>query len=161
MKIALRATTALVFASGLCGGLLAACPDWAEEIGADDWFGSASRQELRANQRELARTRASQLRVGKRLELKQIIIDDVISGRLDLRAAAEQFRALNEIEPEIMTATRANFAGANDDEICARQVMGFARSKLMDDPSRRQDVIERLDAELRDLTGAPPVCDLH
>jgi hypothetical protein len=71
----------------------------------------------------------------QRLQVKQAVIADLIAGRLTLLEAAARFRGC---------ATEAE-----DPELTARAVIGWAHLALRDRPEEADAVGDRLEAELR------------
>ena len=160
MRISHRSVAMTLVVSLAYGGFAIACPEWTRDLGMDVWntFSDSSREDLKRSAKEL---QAVGDRVKRRLEIKQILIADLIEERTDLETVAEQFHALNEIEPELTTYVRAHFPGKNDTECAAAQVMTFTRTMLANEPSREEIVLQRLTLQLQLMTDRPQTSDIH
>jgi hypothetical protein len=161
MRIPLRARTlALVFS--LCGSsFVVACPEWTRDLGLDVWNAVGESAKLEAHKRQARELDVVGERVKKRLEMKEILINNVIDEQIDLSEATEQFEALNEIQPELSTYVRMHFDGVDDREKTARQVMGFTSTMLASDPSRQEMVMKRLELQFKAMMGQQPVEAVH
>jgi hypothetical protein len=101
----------------------------------------ARSEALQAHQEEtLARTAA-----------KQDAVAAVIAGQLTLREAAARFRSVDEACPKFRhdLFCRAN-PGATDEERYRNVVLEYVRQTLQVRPGGGQDILRRLEAELRD-----------
>jgi hypothetical protein len=89
--------------------------------------------------------------------LDQVVADksevtaQVIAGRLGLVEAARRFRDLDAAAPEFSReAFCRTWPGRTDEERYCREVLGFVRTSLDDEPGRRRVVLGRLEAEMGD-----------
>ncbi len=161
MRIHLRILAITLAVSLSYGGFVLACPEWTRELGLDLWNSYRDSDDLAAHQRDRDRLNVVGERVLKRVHMKEDVVHDLIDDRVDLADATEQFIALNEMEPELMTHVRQHFAGANDRERTAHQVMVFARTMLNTNPSREEIVMKRLELEYQTMKGKQPVQVVH
>lgn len=128
--------------------LYAANPRWAAAVGLDVWNMPTLRAEVE-NQSERGRSLvAKDDDIRRRIEVKELLIADLIAGRTTLADVAAQFLALNRSEPGYMDTLRAIYPGESDEETAARTVMGFVSPRLAGEPPARQaEVAGRLEAE--------------
>jgi hypothetical protein len=85
---------------------------------------------------------------------KQRLAAEVVEGRLSLVAAAARFRDLNAGEPAFnWQALRTTYPDCSDDERHCQEVLSFVRIELQQRPEAARALVERLEAELRDLLG--------
>jgi hypothetical protein len=161
MRIPLRARTFALAVSLCCGSFVAACPQWTRDLGLDVWNSVGESTKLASYQRESRELNVVSERVKKRLEMKEILVNDLIDDQIDLSEATEQFEGLNEIEPELASYVRMHFEGVDDREKTARQVLCFASTMLAHNPSRQEMVMKRLDLQFKAITGARPIEVIH
>jgi hypothetical protein len=82
---------------------------------------------------------------------KHALTAEVIASRLSLVEAARRFRDLDAAAPQFnREAFCRTWPGRTDEERYCREVMGFVRTTLTDEPGRRQLVMGRLETELGD-----------
>ena len=84
------------------------------------------------------------------------VVEAVLRGELGLQPAAARFRELTAAAPRAVGHLRRVYAGATDDERCARAVIGWVRTELV---RRGKDLgpADRLEAELARLLAAGPL----
>jgi hypothetical protein len=88
--------------------------------------------------------------VKRRIAEKERLAREVAEGRLGLLEAAARFRDLDRQPPEFhWEAFRRTVPGASDEERHCREVIGFVRGLLLDQPGADAAVPYRLEAELR------------
>jgi len=156
MKLSTHGLIALAGIVLAYGGFLLACPELSNEMGLDAWNWASVEQEL-----ENSKQRAEELvligkQVDQRIRLKTNITLNLIEGRTSLAGAFADFRALNQIEPEIETATHDIYRGKTVDESTALQVMGYARVVMPKNRGDRFEVLQRLEEEFERLMGKKP-----
>lgn len=161
MRIPLRATVLTLALSLVYGGFVLACPGLTRDLGLDLWNASGDSAELEQHKRESHELENVSERVKKRLEMKEILVGQLVDERIDLKHAVEQFMALNELQPELTSYLRIHFAGNTDEERTARQVIAFTKATLAGNPSLQEVVIKRLELQLRDLQGRQQVALVH
>ena len=161
MRIPLRTVVISLAVIFTYGGIVLACPDWSHGIGLDFWNSSRDERELAAYKSRAVELDAVGKRVMKRLEMKEVLVLDLIDEQIDLEQAADQFLALNNHDPELTSYVRMHFEGNDDHVQTANQVIAFARAKLVHDPSREQTVLRRLNYQLRVMKGRKPVVIIH
>src|SRR5262245_45897858 len=70
-------------------------PDWASDLGLDFWNVPTFKQKLaHDNQLRIELDRIDE-RVLKRIAIKEVIVADLVAGKVDLLEAAAEFRAVN------------------------------------------------------------------
>ena len=94
--------------------------------------------------RELdARIAEAQHRIGLRREVAR----DLVAGRVTLGQAADRFREMNEAHPAALHFHSLQFPSATEEELLARQVLGFVRALGYTDPAA-QRALPALEAEV-------------
>jgi hypothetical protein len=137
-------------------GLVMARPDWAGREGLDFWNVSGDEQRLRAEQGEHERLeRLAEFR-RQRFELRRLVIQDLIDGCTTLAAASRRMLELNREEPNLLDVVRTSFPAASDEEAATLQTIATVRALLVHEPSRREDVMARLQAEQTAAREQPP-----
>lgn len=130
----------------------ATAPEWASSVGLDVWNLPALQTEIDDQvefERSLA-TRDDDIR--QRIEVKEILVADLIAGRTTLAEVTAQFLTLNRSQPHYMEALRSTYPGLGDEEMVARTVLGFVSARVRTESADRQaEVMSRLDAELNRL----------
>lgn len=154
MKTPARAAAAALVLVLLYGGFCLACPQWTRALGLDVWNYQELADEARREGRLRNELSATDERIKHRLDLKAVVTDEVIEGRASLADATERFMALNRADPDIVSHTRQMFPAPTEAEATARQVINFVHARLRHEPSRRDEVLCRLRAELSSLAGA-------
>ena len=153
MMMPLRATlipltTALLFASlGLTS------PQWAADCGVDFWNHSRYESELRQNLKDAEDLDELGVRIKQRLFLKISIVHDLISKRINLAQAADQFLELNKLEPEILSDVRRGHPAATQEESTIAQVLDHVRSELKSDPSRLGETMCDLEHQRQEISS--------
>jgi hypothetical protein len=161
MRIPLRTWAIALVISLSYGSFVLACPEWTRDLGLDVWNSIGEHEQLQAHNRDARKLDLVGERVKKRLEIKELLINQLIHEQIELSEATEQFQALNEAEPEIASYVRMHFQGANDREKTARQVICFATTMVGKNPSQLEVVRNRLELQLQEMTGKPPVNAIH
>lgn len=161
MRIPLRTWTTALAISLSYGSFVIACPEWTRDLGLDVWNSISEQAKLEAHQRDARELDIANVRVRKRLEIKELLINELIHEEIDLSEATEQFQALNEVEPELATYVRMHFQGADDREKTARQVICFASAMVANNPSLQEAAKRRLDLQFQKMIGKPPVEIVH
>ena len=159
MTLSLRAMLIPLAIVLLFGGFAFTCPQMAAERGIDFWNYSQYENDLRQNMGETDKLNRIGVRVQQRLNLKLAIIQDLISRRIDLAQASDQFLELNRIEPEALVDMRRCHPAATQEESAIAQILNFVRSELKSDPSRLRETIcdlerQRQEIQLRSKTGS-------
>lgn len=133
--------------------MLAAHPTWASSIGADVWNVPGLEEELRVRADEANQLADQDEEIRHRINVKEVIIADLLAKRITLAEATEQFTVMNESRPQYMAMIRATFPGETDQEKIARNVISFALLRVK--PQERDTVNHRLEKELHlMLTGS-------
>jgi hypothetical protein len=128
-------------------------PSWARAVGLDVWeFQNelASRQEADRRHRELDDV-MNQL--SRQIGASQVVIDELIDGRITLESAVEQIGQINEDRPGFDRVLETIYPSARDRrERLGRYTIARIRSVLEGEPSRLTAVLGRLDGEYQDFT---------
>jgi hypothetical protein len=147
MILSLRAmliplTTVLLFA-----GVGFTCPQWTAHYGVDFWNYSRYEDEVLQNLKEMESFNEIGVQVRQRLFLKIAITQELISKRIDLAQATDQFLELNKVDPEILPSIRRRYPAATPEESVSAQVIDFVRTELKSDPSRLRETIGELERQ--------------
>jgi hypothetical protein len=103
---------------------------------------------LREQQRNL-QLREGMAAVNRVSADKHELTAEVIAGRLGLVEAAQRFREIDAAAPTFNhEALVLTWPGRTDEERYCREVMGFVRATLSEEPDRRQLVMGQLETEL-------------
>ena len=128
-------------------------PAWTRDVGLDVWnfpLDEADLREARARQRELV---AIQCEKDLRRSTAEQIRAQLIDNQISLLVAAELLNDLYADQPLFVASLcyNYNYDGLTDQVRLAQMAIAAIDSDLMDEPSRRADVIHRLEAELMEM----------
>ncbi len=159
MSLSLRAmliplTVVLVFA-----GIGFTCPQWTAAHGFDFWKYSEYEESLRQNVQEMETLNESGVRVRQRVFMKLAITQNLISKRIDLAQATDQFLELNAIEPELLPDVRRCFPAATPEESVIGQILNFVRTELRSDPSRLSETLCDLERQRQEIRRRTTDCE--
>jgi hypothetical protein len=141
MRFSTHGVIALAGIAVAYGGFLFACPELSNEHGS------------KQRSKELAQIGKQ---VDQRIRLKSTITQNLIDGHTSLDGAVADFRALNQIEPEIESATHLIYRGETVEESTSLQVISYARVMTRNRAERRI-LLDRLEREFELSTGKKPV----
>jgi hypothetical protein len=125
----------------------AVSPGWVRSFGLDVWSLPELHEEVAAAAEQSRELQAEDDDIQQRIVVKEALIADLIAGRTTLAEVTAQFLILNKARPEYMAVIRAHFPGSTDQEKVARNVIDYARPRVAD-PVRREQLVQRLEAEL-------------
>lgn len=152
-----RRTAALSLLLLVPVALAAAAPAWASAVGLDVWNYPTLRAEV---EQQVERERvfvAHDDDIRRRIEIKEVLVGDLIAGRTTLADVTAQFLALNRSQPAYLEALRSAYPGGTDEETTARSVLGFVTPRLSgESPERRAEVMTRLEVEFCNLAETHP-----
>jgi hypothetical protein len=141
--------------TGLLFAVFSLRPDWAEAAGLDLGRVPALAAQVESEQEREADLVAQLAEVKQRVLNKQQVTDDVIAGRLDLFAAAAQFRELTPAAIRERHYMQLVYPDACDEERYCRSVIGWVRGTLqLRSPPEADRVASRLEADLREHLAA-------
>jgi len=153
MRLSLHGVIALFALTITALGLAVTHTNVIHRFGLDVWTLPQDEAALYAQQeRERKLDKQSEV-VSRRFSLKNNIIQEVIDDRISVADAAQQFNALNQVEPQINTMTLSTFSANSAEEATLLQVVRFVKTELQTQPAKARDVIKRLGAEIKLLTG--------
>jgi len=116
------------------------------------WRGLAgSRDVSRDLAREAKRCRAldqDSYQCRQRIEAKQLVVAEVIAGRMGLARAARRFAEINAASAE-ETGTAATSISFADEEACSRSVLSWVRSALVNDTAQSARILPALEEAYR------------
>jgi hypothetical protein len=127
---------------------------WAHRAGLDVWNVPAAQTDLEvadARGRDLDEAREDAVR---RTTASNRVIDRLVDGHLTLAAAAAELEVLHRDWVDYMAGLRTYYSGTTDRERFARSAVARVHVRLATDPSGRDEVIARLEAELASLFPA-------
>lgn len=154
MKLPVRASLLAVALSSAGAAAWYAPPQWAAEV-AELWRGDETEWEAdRAAAEEAHRQQLGQLRT--RQQMMRSAVDDVVEGRVTLAEATALFTELNKEPRDLTPAIRTNYPAATERESVARQVIGWAKSRVGGNSSRARQLAARLNRELAAMRAGAP-----
>jgi len=154
--IARRIVSIVVFIVILVVATAIARPAWATSVGLDVWSLPELREQIAASADRDRDLEAEDSEVCRRIEAKEQLIRELISGQITLEAATTQFTLFDLDSPEHLSVIRRIHPGATDSESMARNVAAYASMRLEDEPVlRRLQVLARLHVELSALCEIP------
>ncbi len=136
--------TLAVFSLTYPGGVLAVYSD------ASDL--PAIYQEMNLLLADAARLEIKALDVRDRIYKKESLIEELIAGRLSLRAVTDRFLAIGSDDEVFLSTIRTHFPGATDEERVARNVLQYTEQRL-NSTGKEILVMNRLHAEFRTEFG--------
>lgn len=152
MKKSRGAFIAVVVALSL-GSVTLARSHWATDMGLDVW----NLPQLKESAQE-AETRMAELDeacgvVQQRLDVKDQLISDLIAERITLAQAVEAFREVNAENPRILELLKDRYNEADEQRVLVRNILEYARSKVMRGSSYSRETLTRLYREATELLG--------
>jgi len=91
---------------------------------------------------------ASDEEVLRRIEVQEMLVRQLIAGRVSLAEVTNQLLMMHQNHPACMAAIRAEFPGNSDEEKFARKVIGCAVIEVsLSNPDRKAEVLARLESE--------------
>lgn len=87
--------------------------------------------------------------VRRRVEDKEAAADALARGEITFAQAVDRFRAIAAGDPNALNWLRVKYAGASEDELHYRNVLGFVRRALEVGPLKNADRLARLEEEFR------------
>jgi hypothetical protein len=90
--------------------------------------------------------------IRSRIEARRQLVRDVMEGRLALREAAAQARALHRRWPSLsLERVRECYPGCSDEEAYCRLIMDGVEVELGSKDARAEAILERVEAELEEM----------
>ena len=130
--------------------LAIANPSWAKSAGIDVWNAPEAERELADATRVQERLTAADVPIVNRIAAKEVLVEELIRGRLTLAETTAHFRILNAGAPQFAEFLRENYPDGTDEERAAQNVIDYAAHRVAD-PAERETVTCRLTAELADM----------
>jgi hypothetical protein len=125
-------------------------PDWSRDAGLDVWNLPELNRAGRAAAEEQAALDANAERARRRVEAADHVALRLLDGALALPAAANELAVLFREERGTRVALELSHSGVTDlRRLFARHAIDRVARLLADDPSRRADVLARLEGEYR------------
>lgn len=91
----------------------------------------------------------------RRIEAKQLVIAEVVAGRMGLIKAADRFAAINATSAE-ETVPAPSYIRFADEKACAQSVLSWTRAALAKDPTQASRLLPVLEEEYRQHFDAAP-----
>ena len=126
------------------GGILAAYGDLRD-------YG-AHRQTLDDEAAAFERHSAKAEAINARIQIKDMLIEELVAGRTSLVEVASRFRVLNQDVKECEIVMKARYPGVPEEERAARNVIDFVRVRDMS-PCDKAEVLHRLQSEFEATYG--------
>lgn len=147
-----RCLTAAAFA--LAGvTTFAVAPSWAESAGLDVWNLPKLERDVEVTVAQNKQLAVQDGDIQQRIAIKEVLVADLIAGRVSLAEVTAEFMALNQSRPEYMALIRDEFPGETDELKVAHNVINYARHRLTDRADRAR-VLGRLEAELAQMADS-------
>jgi hypothetical protein len=106
---------------------------------------------------EMRRSEALQQRleeISHSLEVKKVVIDDLLAKRLTLHEATEAFRQADEAISSDPDGFIAPYRTPQTEEEVRRQVIAWTASELAEGPQQTEEITQRLEMELAEQSCA-------
>ncbi len=122
-------------------------PDWSRKLGLDVWNFTALLDQKRQSDAEQARLEAACEQTARRIEACGHIVTRLIEGRTTLRQAAEELQPLLATAPGFETNMLLHYQVPTMRHGAARYAIQRAAQILHFEPTRKAEVLQRLEAE--------------
>ena len=110
----------------------------------------AGYSQLAEEQEQLRKLEEERVRTLRRVQVRRDVVAAVMTGRMTLLQAASAFRELNRRSPSSYWGAFGHlYPGASDEERHCRQVIAYVHTELEEYPGGENEVVRRLEAELR------------
>lgn len=160
MKLSVHGTIALIGISLVFGGYMLSRPNSALNAGLNVRGAiDADEEDLRVQEEFAAELTRVGKRIDQRIALKNIVVQNLIAGRVTLASAAEDFDSLNKLEPELVVQ-KSIFPGDTDKETAALQVVTYIRSAVKN-RENEQKILDRVEGEFEKMFGRTPLNVIH
>jgi hypothetical protein len=148
-----RTCTYLAVVAACALGATSVWPTWANDLGLDVWNVPAMARQMENDKSHMADMEEADQAILRRMQVKDVIIGEVIAGRTGLLEAAVQFKALHSDDTCFHQMLSLYFEGRNPDERLCNCVREFVRQRLREvNPSRGEEISAALEREFRDHT---------
>jgi len=123
---------------------------WLIPWGTGEVLKLAGYSQLAEEQERVRQLEKEHVRTLRRTQARRDVVAAVIAGRTTLVEAAGAFRELNRGSPSSYWRAFGNlYPGTSDEERHCRQVIAYVRTELEVYPGGENEVVRRLEAELR------------
>jgi hypothetical protein len=122
-------------------------PDWSRKLGLDVWNFTALLEQKRRSDAEQARLEAACEQTARRIEACGHIVTRLVEGRTTLSQAAEELQPLLATVPGFETNVLLHYQAPTMRHGAARYAIHRAAQILHLDPTRKAEVLRRLEAE--------------
>jgi hypothetical protein len=151
MKLFLCAASLIAAAVIAYYGFVLACPETSHLHGLDIRNYFEEKKDLDELVRLSEELKSANQCILQKLSRKQIIVRNLIDGRITLPDASEVFLTLDRAYPDSMAINRRIYPSGSDEESSAMQVLAFVRVRAYSDPTVSPDVVTRLEMELKKM----------
>ena len=154
----MTACTRLFLSVSLLAALLAGVarlrPEWVSVPGLDGSGPSDAGRQMEAERQRAALLDRRNEVVSRRLDAKNVVVGQLLDGRMTLAEAAAWFKALNESPADCPAVAHGEFPGASEGERLCRQVIGWAQAERAGQSASQAEATNaRLEEELQTLLG--------
>lgn len=125
-------------------------PSWPGDLGLDVWNVASLSQQIEQDRQTGEAMEADDQAVLRRLQIKELIVSEMLAGRLTMLEAAARFQALHRGDERFAKQMAIYFKGQNEEERFCRSVMDFARMRLQQmEPEREAETMAVYERELQ------------
>jgi hypothetical protein len=122
---------------------------WTSRAGLDFWNIPQLEAEIAACEEKSKRMDAENEALTVRIQIKDVLVKELIAGRVSLASVSDQFYTLNSDDPVVIDQLRRHFHIDDDRAVAALNVIAFADTYLDTeaDAVRKPVIMKRLDDE--------------
>jgi hypothetical protein len=138
--------------AALLAGVARLRPDWVSGLGLDGSGPSDVGRQMEAERQRAALLDRRHEVVRRRLDAKNMVVGQLLDGRLTLAEAAAWFKALNESPADCPAVSHGESPGASEGERLCRQVIGWVQAERAGQSASQAEATSvRLEEELQTL----------
>jgi hypothetical protein len=150
MKLPLAAASVIMAIAVSYCGFVRLCPRTSHSLGFDVWNYFKEKNDLDESVRRGSKFERDNQLIRQITSRRDVIVRDLIHGRITLSDASERSLALNREYPELTTMSRFNYPSDSDEESSAMQLLRHVRVCANSDSSLA-DVVAHLEMELKNM----------
>lgn len=131
--------------------VFATAPEATTELVYDLWYAPKYNKQLRKMKDIEAKMDEECRLVGSRIQAKEALVLEMMDGRRSLKDVCARFRHMSIGSPYSPVHLSMQFPHASEEEITARNVLGYTESRLRLFPGRETEIQERLEREFHEM----------
>jgi len=134
-------------------GVGVAPASWTAKAGIDVWNIPKLEAEIAENERFSKVMDAESEVLTHRIQTKDILVKELLAGRVSFAAVTDQFQTLNSDDPEVIHQLKLHYHLQDDRTVSALNVLAFAGTYLEsnENPATKPVVLKKLDDEFERL----------